>query len=34
MNQNLSHKKNECKKAQDKILSTAIQLSRRNLIQL
>ena len=34
MNQNLSHKKAECKKAQDKILATAIQLSRRNLIQL
>jgi len=34
MNQNLSHKKVECKKAQEKILSTAIQLSRRNMIQL
>ncbi len=34
MNQNLSHKKIECKKAQDKILATAIQLSRRNMIQL
>ena len=34
MNQNLSHKKAECKKAQDKVLTTAIQLSRRNLIQL
>ena len=34
MSQNLSHKKIECQKAQDKILQAAIQLSRRNLINL
>lgn len=34
MNQNLSHKKTECQKAQNKILQTAVQLSRRNLISL
>jgi len=34
MSQNLSHKRSECQKAQNKILNTAIQLSRRNLISL
>lgn len=34
MNKNLSHKRAECQKAQDKILQVAIQLSRRSLINL
>lgn len=34
MNQNLSHKKVECQKAQERILQAAIQMSRRNLINL
>jgi flagellar motor switch protein FliG len=34
MNKNLSHKKSECVKAQNKILQIAIQLSRRNMITL
>lgn len=34
MNKNLSHKKIECQKAQEKILQVAIQLSRRSLISL
>jgi flagellar motor switch protein FliG len=34
MSQNLSHKKAECQKAQNKILQTAVTLSRRNLISL
>lgn len=34
MNKNLSHKKVECQKAQEKILQVAIQLSRRSLINL
>jgi flagellar motor switch protein FliG len=34
MNQNLSNKRAECKKAQDKILQIAIQMSKRSLINL
>lgn len=34
MSKNLSHKKVECQKAQEKILQVAIQLSRRSLINL
>lgn len=34
MTQNLSQKKSECQKAQNKILNTAVQLSRKNLISL
>lgn len=34
MNQNLAHKKIECQKAQERILQSAIHLSRRNLINI
>jgi flagellar motor switch protein FliG len=34
MSQNLSHKRAECQKAQNKVLQTAVTLSRRNLIHL
>lgn len=34
MSKNLSHKRVECQKAQEKILQMAIQLSRRSLINL